>query len=101
MPWYSPKVKSANPVVIRLTEAMIKYYVLMETCSQCVRTLPNRKQLYAEALEKWKDRSEFYRPPGGDEAAKARFLAAVEEACNIQSRTPEECVPDPFIHTCP
>ncbi len=31
---------------------------------------------------------------GGDEGAKAKFLAAVDEACSIQSRTPEECVLD-------
>src|SRR5258706_15692426 len=60
----SPKV---NPDVKRLTEAMIKYTSLFETCSQCVRSLPNRSQLYNEAVEKWKDRSEFYRPRRGDE----------------------------------
>ncbi|KAI9511031.1 hypothetical protein F5148DRAFT_1147102 [Russula earlei] len=48
-------------------------------------------ELYKEAVDKWMTRSEFYRPRRGDEAAKARFLTAVDNACNIQSRVPEEC----------
>ncbi|KIL55308.1 hypothetical protein M378DRAFT_165213 [Amanita muscaria Koide BX008] len=82
---------STSPVVLRLTEAMTKYYILSETCSQCIRTLPNRSQLYDDALESWKTRSEFYRPPRGDEAARAKFFSAVDQACKIKSRTPENC----------
>jgi len=77
---------------VLLTEAMAKYYVLMETCSQCVRALLNQSQLYKEAAEKWKGRSEFYRPSRGNEAARARFFSAVDEACKIESRTAERCV---------
>ncbi|KAF8336208.1 hypothetical protein F5887DRAFT_920869 [Amanita rubescens] len=82
---------STSPVVLRLTEAMTKYYILSETCSQSIRTLPNRSQLYNDALENWKTRSEFHRPPRGDEAARAKFFSAVDQACKIKSRTPENC----------
>ncbi|KAI0257035.1 hypothetical protein BJV78DRAFT_1277632 [Lactifluus subvellereus] len=89
MPRYSPKV--SNPTVTRLTEVLTKYYFLTETCAQCVRPLPNKSQLYAEAVNKWKTRHECYRPRRGDETAKAAFLTAVDAVCDIQSRTPEDC----------
>ncbi|KAF8340894.1 hypothetical protein F5887DRAFT_978305 [Amanita rubescens] len=82
---------STNPEALRLTEAMTMYYILFETCSQCVRTLPNKSQLYKEAAEKWQSRSEFYRPSRGDEAARAKFFSAVDKACKTESRAPENC----------
>jgi hypothetical protein len=82
---------STSPVVLRLTEAMTKYFILFETCSQSIRTLSNRSQMYNDAVENWKIRPEFYRPPRGDEAARAKFFAAVDETCRIESRTPEKC----------
>ncbi|KAF8350199.1 hypothetical protein F5887DRAFT_944253, partial [Amanita rubescens] len=84
-------VKSTNPEVLRLTEALTKYYILIETCSQCVRILPNKSQLYKEAVGKWRRRSEFYRPSRGDEAARERFFSAVDKACETESRAPENC----------
>ena len=81
---------SANPEVHRLTEAMTKYYFLFETCSQRVRILPDKSQQYKVAVEKWKYRSEFYRPSRDDETARAKFYSAVDEVCKIESRTPEE-----------
>ncbi|KAM6496649.1 hypothetical protein JOM56_007122, partial [Amanita muscaria] len=91
MPPRCTRIKSTNPEALRLTEAMTKYYILIETCSQCVRTLPNKSQLYKEAVEKWQRRSEFYRPSRGDEAARGRFFSAVDEACKTESRAPENC----------
>lgn len=90
MPPCRTRVKSTNPEALRLTEAMTKYYILIETCSQCVRTLPNKSQLYKEAVEKWQRRSE-YRPSRGNEAARGRFFSAVDEACKTESRAPENC----------
>jgi hypothetical protein len=87
-----PRVKSTNPEVLRLTKALTKYYILIETYSQCVRTLPNKSQLYKEAVMKWRHRSEFYRPSWGDEAARARFFSAVDKVCETESRAPERCV---------
>ena len=83
---------SSIPNVKHLTEAMTKYYFLFETCSQCIRHLPKKSQEYKDAVEKWKTRSEFYRPRNED--AKAAFISAVNKACDIPSRTPEECVLD-------
>ena len=80
----------ATTQVRRLTEAMTKYYFLFETCAQCVRILPNKSQHYKEAVEKWKYRSEFYRPSRSDETARAKFFSAVDEVCKIESRTPEK-----------
>jgi hypothetical protein len=87
--------ESTNPEVLRLTEAMTKYCVLFESCSQHIRTIPNKcykSQLYKEAVAKWQHHSEFYRPPRGNEAARARFFGAVDEACKTESRAPETCV---------
>ncbi|KIL59538.1 hypothetical protein M378DRAFT_169202 [Amanita muscaria Koide BX008] len=93
MPPRCTRVKSTNSEVLRLTEALTKYYILIETCSQCVRSsLPNKSQLYKEAVGKWRRRSEFYRPSRGDEAARARFFSAVDNACETESRAPEKCV---------
>ena len=90
MPAHRTQLGYANPEVRRLTEAMTKYYVLFETCSQRVRILPNKSQHYKVAVEKWKRRLEFYRPSRGDETARAKFFSAVDDVCNIESRTPEE-----------
>ena len=98
MPPRRKKVKSTNPEVLRLTEAMTKYYFLLDTCSQCIRGLPNRSQIYKEAVENWQHRSEFYRPRRGDESDKARFFSAVDEVCKIESRSPEKCVLNPSLY---
>ena len=84
--------KSTNPEAQRLMEAMTNYHILFETCSQCVRTLPNRSQHYEEAVERWQHSSEFYRPSWADEAARARFFFAVDKACKTESGDPEKCV---------
>ena len=76
--------------ICQLTDAMTKYYVLFETCSQRVRILPNKSQHYEVAVEKWKRRLEFYRPSRSDETARAKCFSAVDDVCNIESRTPEE-----------
>ena len=87
---FNPSTMSTNPEVLRFTAAMTNYYVLFETCCQCVRTLPNMSQLYKEAVEKWQHRSEFYWPSfRGDKAALERFFSAVDKACQNESREPE------------
>jgi hypothetical protein len=92
MPPHCTRVKLTNPEALRLTEAMTKYYTLIETCSQCIRTLLNKSQLYKEEVKKWQRHSEFYWPSWGDKAARERFFSAVDKACKTESRAPERCV---------
>jgi hypothetical protein len=89
---------NSSPELQRLTEALTKYIVLFETCGQCIRVLPDRKQLRKEALEKWKLQSEFYQPSRGDETARVKFFSAVDEVCKIESRSPEKCALYSSLH---
>jgi len=86
-------MSTTNTEVLRLTEAMTTYYFFIESCSQCIRTIPQPKGslLYKEAVQTWQQRSELYRPPRGNEAERAKFFAAVDKVCRIESRTPENC----------
>ena len=78
-----------DPQVLHLTELMTKYCVLFESCGQIIRAIPNKchkSQVYKEVVKNWQHRSEFYRPSRGNEAARARFFAAVDKICKTESR---------------
>jgi len=90
-----PHSSNVTPEVQRLTKAFAKYRFFFETCCEYIKALPDKSlqlELYNEAVEKWRSRWEFSQPSEDDETARARFFYAVDEACKIESRTPEECV---------
>ncbi|KAF8348475.1 hypothetical protein F5887DRAFT_1280286 [Amanita rubescens] len=92
--------QSPEAQVLHLTEALTKYCVLFESCAQSIKDTPNKchiSQVYKEAVENWQYRSEFCRPSPGNEAARAKFFAAVDEVCKTESRALDTCYLITFV----
>ena len=90
MPPTTKKAKSSNPEVLRLTQVMRDYYVLIENCSARIRYLPDPYRLYEDALEKYMKNPSYV--PAKDEQARKKFFSSVDEICKTEPSTPEEYV---------
>ena len=85
------KSKRSNPEVLRLTQVMMDYYVLIENCSARIRYFPDLYKILRGCTREVHEKPPLWTRQGRA-GKKEVFFSSVDEICKTEPSTPEEYV---------